>query len=81
MKTVELKSGKDFHFNNEKWCQENNSEELNNGFVTWNKDFQMFEIFIDSICLHSSKDLDSTKWILQQFINKFHFEFTEEIDF
>ena len=80
MKTVELKSGKDFHFNNENSCKENNSSQIK-GFVTWNRSLQMFEIFIDSKLLHSSRDFNMTKFIIKQLNNKFQFQFTEEIDF
>ena len=78
MTQVELKNGNEFHFDNEQWCEENFSDDLRCGWITWNETFNTFAIFFNGACIHSSKTFGSAKKRLEKLMSDWNCEFTQE---
>ena len=75
IKQAELKNGKDFEFNNEQWCEMNESDDFRGGWITWNDKFNLFSINFNGACIHCSKTFNSVKKRLEKLMNDWNCEF------
>jgi len=80
MTQVELKNGNDFHFHNEQWCEENLSDDLRCGWITWETTLNKFAIFFNGACIHTSTTFGSAKKRVEKLMNDWNCEFTQEED-
>lgn len=78
MTKKELKNGQDFHFDNEKWCEQNLSDDLRDGWITWNDRFQNFAIHFNGACIHTSKTFNSAKKRLEKLMSDWNCEFKSD---
>ena len=78
MTQTELKNGQDFHFDNEQWCEQNLSDDLRGGWITWNDRFNWFSIHFNGTCIHTSKTFNSAKKRLEKLMNDWNCEFKQE---
>ena len=76
MTQQQLKNGIIFDFDNEKWCEENFSDELMGGHIQWCSTFG-FGIFFNGKCIHSSKTFNSMKKRLSTLMTKWNCEIKE----
>jgi len=74
----ELKNGQDFTFDNEKWCEENFTDDIRSGLITWNDRFNNFAIHFNGACVHVSKTFKSAKKRLDKLMSDWNCEFTVE---
>ena len=72
MTQLELKNGTIFDFDNEKWCEENMSDELMGGHVQFDNRFNLFGIFFNGKCIHTSKTFTSSKNRLEKLMSKWN---------
>lgn len=73
-----LKGGQDFHFDNEQWCEENQSDDIRSGWVTWNDRFSNFAIFFNGKCIHTSKTFLTLQKRLDKLMNDWNCEFKDK---
>lgn len=78
MTKQELQSGQDFHFDNERFCVENFSDDLRCGWITYNNRFNHFSIFFNGTCIYISKTFNSAKKRLEKLMDEWNCEFTQE---
>ena len=83
MTLQELKSGESFFFNNELWCESNESDDvrqatvlLNNSVPNWAHGFQLW---FNGELLHSCKTFQSLKNRLDKLVLKWNLEECEEL--
>lgn len=79
MNEKDLKNGIDFNFDNEQWCEENNSDDLRCGWVTWNDRFNNFSIHFNGECVHTSKTFKATETRLKKLMEKWNCQFVSEV--
>lgn len=74
----DLKDGTEFHFDNERWCEQNDSDHISDGFITCgNGHFSkgLFLIFFNGKCIHSSKTFKSAQKRLDKLMSDWNCEF------
>jgi ectoine hydroxylase-related dioxygenase (phytanoyl-CoA dioxygenase family) len=70
----QLKNKQTFHFDNEKWCEQNLSDRFIGGHIQWNLMFG-FSIFFNGACIHTSKTFKSSKKRLDKLMSDWNCEF------
>jgi len=74
-----LREGERFHFDNSEHCDRIQSDDLRGGFCDFNKRFQLFSIFFNGACIHTSRTFRAMKARLTKLTDKWHLEeITEE---
>ena len=81
MTQTELKNGINFHFNNERWCEENESDDIRGGSICFNNNFTLFAIHFNGKCIHTSKTFNSSKQRLEKLMGDWECEFTLDNEF
>ena len=76
-----LRNGSFIHFDNEHFCNENELENQMGGHIQFNDRFNLFAIFLNGACLHTSKGMPSINRKLSLLEDKFStvFKISEEI--
>ena len=74
----ELKNGINFHFDNERWCEENESDDVRGGSIAFNDRFRIFTIHFNGSCIHTSRTFNSTKKRLEKLMNDWNCNFINE---
>lgn len=77
----ELKQGKQFHFDNETWCEENLSDDFRAGYIEFSDRFsEVFLIWFNGTIIDSFKTFKATEKRLDKLFIKWNLEFkTEEL--
>lgn len=73
-----LKNGQDFHFDNEKWCEQNLSDDLSEGWIEWNNRFGKFLIHFNGTLIHTSNTFNSAKKTLEKLMSIRECEFKQD---
>ena len=79
MKQSDLKNGIEFNFDNEKWCEETFSDDFRSGWIEWNNRLMKFAVFFNGTCVHTSKTFKSAEAKVNNLLNDWNCEFTEEV--
>lgn len=74
----ELRNGSFINFSNEKFCNDNELDEQMGGHIQFNDRFNLFAIFFNGACVHTSKGIASINRKLSLLEDKFSTIFTEE---
>jgi hypothetical protein len=78
MNAQELKSGTTLNFNNEKWREENQSDDVRGGQFFWSDRINHFLIVFNGACIHASKTFASAEKRFNTLRDKWSLEFTDE---
>ena len=73
-----LRNGEDIHFDNEEWCEDNLSDDLMCGWVTYHAGYGLFAILFNGACIHTSKTFSSAKKRLEKLMSDWHCKFIKD---
>jgi len=77
MTQTELKKGQIFRFDNEQWCGQNLSDDVRDGWINWDNRFNLFVIFFNGACIHTSKTFNTAKKRLEKLMRDWNCEFIQ----
>ena len=77
MTQTELKNETIFHFDNRKWCKDTITDDLRGGHIQFNPRYKIFGIFLNGVCIYTSKTFGAAEKRLRELFAKWHLEFNE----
>lgn len=80
MTQAQLKQGQHLFFDNEQWCEDNLSDDIRCGFITFHQRFQLFAIHFNGTCIHTSRTFSSAKKRLNKLMGDWNCEFNANPD-
>ena len=75
MTKSELKDGQDFHFDNSQWCEDNLSDDLREGWVSFNPRLNKFSIHFNGGLIHTSKTFEPAQKRLDKLMKDWNCKF------
>ena len=81
MTQKELLNGKEFHFNNEQWCEDNLSDDVRGGFIHFNDRFNVFAIHFNGKCIQAVKTFQPAKKRLEKLFKVWNLQFVDNDEF
>jgi len=70
-----LFEGEDIEFSNEQWCNQVESDDIRDGFVRFNKKWELFIIFFNGAVIGSFRTLHRCQLRLEKLMKKWNCEF------